>query len=107
MQYGHCVVRATATAISSLYLSGIAPSLKAASSNATNPFQASGASSPNFLSLARFFMSYIVDPPGKGNAKKEGEVVYPWGSLSILRGLSIWDDTAVHCSVVGARTGSF
>src|SRR5262245_61114219 len=60
MQYGHCVVSATATAISSLYLSGIAPPLKAASSNATNPWKASGASSPSFLSFVRFFISYIA-----------------------------------------------
>src|SRR6187401_2434001 len=60
MQYGHWVVKATATAISSLYLSGIAPSLKAASSNATNPLKASGASSPSFLSFVRFFMSYMA-----------------------------------------------
>src|SRR5262249_31621151 len=55
MQYGHCVVSATATAISSLYLSGMAPPLKAASSNATKPLKASGANSPSFLSLVRFF----------------------------------------------------
>src|SRR5262249_9175981 len=60
MQYGHCVVSATATAINSLYLSGITPPLKAASSNATNPLNASGASSPSFLSFVRFFMSYIA-----------------------------------------------
>src|SRR5436190_22218750 len=60
MQYGHCVVSATATAINSLYLSGITPPLNAASSNATNPWKASGASSPSFLNFARFFMSYIV-----------------------------------------------
>src|SRR5207302_5625597 len=59
MQYGHCVVSATATAISSLYFSGITPPLNAASSNARNPFQASGASSPSFLSFVRFFMSYM------------------------------------------------
>src|SRR6266436_1480598 len=61
MQYGHCVVSATATAINSLYLSGIAPPLKAASSKATNPLKASGASSPSFLSFVRFFMSYIAN----------------------------------------------
>src|SRR6516165_10726165 len=59
MQYGHCVVSATATAINSLYLSGITPSLKAASSNATNALKASGASWPSVLSFVRFFMSYI------------------------------------------------
>src|SRR5262249_47889925 len=61
MQYGHCVVSATATAISSLYLRGITPPLNAASSKATKPLKASGASSPNFLNLVRFFMSYMVD----------------------------------------------
>src|SRR5438477_8828408 len=60
MQYGHWVVNATATAINSLYLSGITPPLNAASSNATNPLKASGASSPSFLNFVRFFMSYIV-----------------------------------------------
>src|SRR5262245_43234918 len=59
MQYGHWVVSATATAISSLYLSGITPPLNAASSNATNALNASGASSPNFFNFAIFFMSYI------------------------------------------------
>src|SRR3954470_9607443 len=46
--------------MSSLYLRGMAPSLKAASSNAKKPLKPSGASSPIFLSLARFFMSYIA-----------------------------------------------
>src|SRR5438105_6409553 len=69
MQYGHCVVSATATAISSLYLSGIAPSLNAASSNATNPLKASGASSPSFLSLVMFFMSYIAVSLGRKSSR--------------------------------------
>src|SRR5262245_13789116 len=69
MQYGHCVVSATATAINSLYLSGIAPSLNAASSNATNPLKASGASSPSFLSFARFFMSYIATSLTESNPR--------------------------------------
>src|SRR5436190_1913932 len=60
MQYGHCVVSATATAISSLYLSGITPPLKAASSKATKLLKASGASSPSFLNFFRLAMSYIV-----------------------------------------------
>src|SRR5262245_37429173 len=38
----------------------MAPSLKAASSNATNPLKASGASSPSFLNFVMFFMSYIA-----------------------------------------------
>src|SRR5262249_27509310 len=59
MQYGHWVVRATATAINSLYLSGITPPANAAPSNATNARNASGASSPSCLNLARFFMSYM------------------------------------------------
>src|SRR5262245_6260132 len=60
MQYGHCVVSATAMAISSLYLSGITPYLTAASSKATNALKASGASSPKRLNFPRFFMSYIA-----------------------------------------------
>src|SRR5436305_2688033 len=75
MQYGHCVVSATATAINSLYLSGIAPPLKAASSNATNPLKASGASSPSFLSFVRFFMSYIgalLEKDFPGRAARDG-----------------------------------
>src|SRR5438552_7519528 len=63
MQYGHCVVSATATAINSLYLSGITPCLTTASSNATNALKASGASSPIRLSLERFFMSYMSRSP--------------------------------------------
>src|SRR3954468_20973222 len=60
MQYGHCVVSATAIAINSLYFRGIAPSFTAASSNATNALNASGANSPNRLNFPRFFMSYMV-----------------------------------------------
>src|SRR5262245_7813882 len=59
MQYGHCVVSPTATAISSLYLSGIDPCLNAASSNATKLLNASGASSPICPNFVSFFMSYI------------------------------------------------
>src|SRR6478672_7437662 len=60
MQYGHCVVSATATAINSLYLSGITPSLIAASSNATKLLNASGANSLSFLNFFRLAMSYIA-----------------------------------------------
>src|SRR5881394_3054946 len=59
MQYGHCVVQATATAINSLYFTGIAPSATAALSNAQNAFITSGASSFIFLILVRFALSYI------------------------------------------------
>src|SRR5262249_28096617 len=61
MQYGHCVVSATATAISSLYLSGTTPLLNAASSNATKPLNASGASSPSRGNFFRLFISYMTD----------------------------------------------
>src|SRR6266404_428003 len=60
MQYGHCVVKATATAISSLYLTGIAPAATDALSNATNAFIVSGAWASRFFILLRFFMSYIA-----------------------------------------------
>src|SRR5262245_1975416 len=60
MQYGHCVVSATATAINSLYLRGIVPCLNAASSNATKLLNASGASWASFSNFVRFFMSYIA-----------------------------------------------
>src|SRR5580704_10200446 len=59
MQYGHCVVNATASAISSLYLLGIAPSARAALSKATNAFIASGALAAISFILLRFFMSYM------------------------------------------------
>src|SRR3954465_4438167 len=60
MQYGHWVVSATATAISSLYFRGISPPRTTASSNATNALNASGASSPILPNLAKFLMSYIA-----------------------------------------------
>ena len=46
MQYGHCVVRATATAVSSLYFLGMTPSARAAASSTLTPAMASGASCP-------------------------------------------------------------
>src|SRR5436190_23087340 len=59
MQYGHWVVSATATAINSLYLTGIAPSATANLSNAQKAFITSGASSFIFLILVRFSLLYI------------------------------------------------
>src|ERR1051326_1394222 len=65
MQYGHCVVKATATAISSLYFTGIAPSATAALSNAQNAFITSGASVSIFFNFLRFSLLYIcVGVPG-------------------------------------------
>src|SRR5262245_50534449 len=58
MQYGHWVVSATATAISSLYFTGMAPSATDNLSNAQKAFITSGASSFTFLSLARFSLLY-------------------------------------------------
>src|SRR5881392_3751600 len=59
MQYGHCVVRATATAISSLYFTGIAPSPTAALSNAQKAFITSGARLSIFFSLPRLVLLYM------------------------------------------------
>src|SRR5262249_4883227 len=59
MQYGHCVVSATVTAISSLYFMGIAPSATAALSNDQNAFITCGASASICLSLVRFSLLYI------------------------------------------------
>src|SRR5438876_7764077 len=59
MQYGHCVVMATAMAISSLYLAGIAPSFIVAASKAWNAAIASGASSFIVFIFFRFAMSYM------------------------------------------------
>src|SRR5262249_48005043 len=59
--YGHCVVSATATAMSSLYLTGIAPSFAAASSNTRNALKVSGARSPSLFILVMFFRSYMLD----------------------------------------------
>ena len=53
MQYGHCVVSATATAISSLYLSGIAPSLKAAWSNVLSQYQRRADLVPNLVNVVK------------------------------------------------------
>src|SRR5581483_6016893 len=60
MQYGHCVVNATASVSSSFVLAGIAPSLNAASSNARNPAIPSGANSLSVLIFFRFAMSYTA-----------------------------------------------
>src|SRR5579863_5931680 len=60
MQYGHCVVNATANAINSLYLTGIAPAAMAALSNAQNAFIPSGALASIFFNWPRFFMSYTA-----------------------------------------------
>src|SRR6185369_3713249 len=59
MQYGHCVVSATATAMSSLYFTGIAPAATAALSKAQKAFITSGARLSIFFSLARFSLLYI------------------------------------------------
>src|SRR3989442_797228 len=59
MQYGHWVVRATATAISSLYFTGIAPSATAALSKAQKAFITWGARASIFFNLARFSFLYI------------------------------------------------
>src|SRR6185436_18163959 len=59
MQYGHCVVRATATAISSLNFTGIAPSATAAWSKAQKAFITSGARLFMFFSLVRFSLWYM------------------------------------------------
>src|SRR4051812_24629605 len=62
MQYGHCVVKATPSAISSLNFFGIAPSLSAAASKAAKAAIASGASSLSDFIFFRFAMSYMVVP---------------------------------------------
>src|SRR5580704_14858993 len=59
MQYGHCVVIATAIAISSLFLAEITPSAIAALSKAMNPCHAAGASSAYCFNFFMLFMSYI------------------------------------------------
>src|SRR5438105_5152082 len=58
VQYEHWVVSATATAIRSVYRSGITPPRNAAASNATNAWKVSEASSPSSLSLGGSFMPY-------------------------------------------------
>src|SRR4051812_19376196 len=60
MQYGHCVVSATATAINSLHFAGIAPGATAALSKAQKAFINSGARLSIFFSLARFALLYII-----------------------------------------------
>jgi hypothetical protein len=59
-QYGHCVVRATASAISSLYLRGIAPSASAALSRASKAPIASGVRPFKAESFCRLPESYIA-----------------------------------------------
>src|SRR6218665_3212093 len=60
MQYGHCVVMATATAINSLYFTGMAPSETAALSKAQKAFMTSGARVSIFFRLVRFLLLYMV-----------------------------------------------
>jgi hypothetical protein len=59
MQYGHCVVRATATAMSCLFKVSMAPGANAALSKAQKAFIASGLFSSNSFSFVRFDMLYI------------------------------------------------
>jgi hypothetical protein len=59
-EYGHCVLNATAMAISSLYFTGMAPAAMAALSKAINAFIPSGAWASSDFIFARFFMSYMV-----------------------------------------------
>ena len=59
MQYGHCVVSATATAMSSLYFLGIAPSASAALSNAQKAFAEPGASAFRDGSFPKLFIVII------------------------------------------------
>src|SRR5262245_47725276 len=110
MQYGHCVVSATATAINSLYLRGMTPSLNAASSKARNPLNASGASSPSFFIFDRFFMSYIVislmkhlSPAAPAIRTGQGEMYRPealpntlFPALGDLRRQSEWAVIEAH-----------
>ena len=58
MQYGHCVVNATASAISSLYLAGIAPSAMAALSKAQKACIATGALASRVFSFPKLLMLY-------------------------------------------------
>src|SRR5215469_2117581 len=62
MQYGHCVVSATAIAISSLYFFGIAPAAKADWSKALKPAIDSGASCPMGAIRLRSYISNIGTP---------------------------------------------
>src|SRR6186713_1113599 len=59
MQYGHCVVSATATAISSLYFTGMAPSATAALSKAQKASITCGARPFIVFSLARLSLVYM------------------------------------------------
>src|SRR5262245_11168329 len=60
MQYGHCVVMATATAISSFTFTVSAPSLNTAALSASNAAIGSGASSFIAFIFFKLAMSYIV-----------------------------------------------
>ena len=59
---GHCVVRATAIAINSLYFFGIAPSASAASSSALKPPIVRGANAPSLAIFFRLLRSNIQVP---------------------------------------------
>src|SRR5262245_43355948 len=60
MQYGHCVVNATASAMSSLYFRGMAPSFIATSLRVAHAAIPSGASSLSVLIFFMFAASYIM-----------------------------------------------
>src|SRR5678816_104926 len=60
IQYGHCVVRATATAISSLYFTGMAPSATASLSNSQKAFITSGARLFMSCTFFRLSLLYII-----------------------------------------------
>src|ERR1700723_3319647 len=63
MQYGHCVVSATETAINCLCKTSMAPALNASLSKAQKAFIDSGAFSSSFFSRVRFFISNIGVTP--------------------------------------------
>src|SRR5919205_2469691 len=65
MQYGHCVVSATAIAISSLYFFGIAPSARASLSQSLNACIVSGTSSATWPSLLTLVIEYMFFHPFK------------------------------------------
>src|SRR5262245_27783329 len=91
MQYGHWVVRATAIAISSLYLTGIAPSATDNLSKAQNAFITSGARALSCLILVRFSFLNIyrfVLEKRSFSRRKNMEFCDSWKSIPPLKVLN-------------------
>src|SRR5271170_1872565 len=79
MQYGHCVVRATATAISCFCCVVSAPSANTALSKAQNAFMTSGAFASSLFRRVRFFISCMACSLSKICRRGRADLARPEG----------------------------